>query len=81
MDIQNNTNKETAIQNKQQFKSSQEIIEEIIKIFADNIISISDAKYILTETSKQLCRQPVVVVIGEDVKKIYGMRNRGIIKS
>ena len=73
-------NKETAIQNEQQFKSTQEIIEEIIKIFVDNIISISDAKDILEETSKRLCKQPVIV-IGEDVKKIYGMRNRGIIKA
>ena len=73
-------NKETAIQNEQQFKSTQEIIEEIIKIFADNIISISDAKDILEETSKRLCKQPVII-IGEDVKKIYGMRNRGIIKA
>ena len=73
-------NKETAIQNEQQFKSTQEIIEEIIKIFADNIISISDAKDILEETSKRLCKQPVII-IGEDVKKICGMRNRGIIKA
>lgn len=61
-------NKETAIQNEQQFKTTQEIIEEIIKIFADNIISISDAKGILEETSKRLCKQPVIV-IGEDVQK------------
>ena len=73
-------NKETAIPDEQQFKSTQEIIEEIIKLFADNIISISDAKDILEETSKRLCKQPVVV-IDEDVKKIYGMRNRGIIKA
>ena len=75
-----NQNKETAIQNEQQFKTTHEIIEEIIKIFADNIISISDAKDILEETSKRLCKQPVVV-IDEDVKNIYRMRNRGIIKA
>jgi len=75
-----NQNKETAIQNEQQFKTTLEIIEEIIKIFADNVISISDAKDILEETSKRLCKQPVVVV-GEDVKKIYRMRNRGTIKA
>lgn len=77
MDIQN---KETAIQDEQQFKSTKELIEEIIRLFADNIISISDANFILEETSKKLCMQPVTV-IGEDVKKIYAMRNRGIIKS
>lgn len=77
MDIQN---KETAIQNEQQFKSTKELIEEIIRLFADNIISISDANFILEEISKKICMQPVTV-IGEDVKKIYAMRNRGIIKS
>ena len=75
-----NRDKETATQNEQQFKTTQEIIDEIIKLFAENIISISDAKDILEETSKRLCKQPVVV-IGEDVKKIYGMRNRGILKA
>lgn len=74
------TNKETAIQNGQQFKTTQEIIDDIIKIFADNIIPISDAEYILNETSKKLYKQPVTV-IGEDVKKIYAMRNRGKIKA
>jgi hypothetical protein len=80
MNTKNNIYDKTAIQNEQQFKTTQEIIDEIIKIFADNIISISDANYILEETSKKLCMQPVTV-IGEDVKKIYGMRNRGIIKA
>lgn len=77
MDIQS---KETAIQDERQFKSTKELIEEIIRLFADNIISISDANFILEETSKKLCMQPVTV-IGDDVKKIYAMRNRGIIKS
>ncbi|KAI4445143.1 hypothetical protein C823_007650 [Eubacterium plexicaudatum ASF492] len=80
MDIQNITNKETATQNEQQFKSTKELIEEIIRLFADNIISISDANYILEETSKKLCMQPVTDV-EEDIKKIYALRNRGIIKS
>ena len=75
-----NRDKETAIQDERQLKTTQEIIDEIIKLFAENIISISDAKDILEETSKRLCKQPVVV-IGEDVKKIYGMRNRGILKA
>lgn len=77
MDIQS---KETTIQDERQFKSTKELIEEIIRLFADNIISISDANFILEETSKKLCMQPVTV-IGDDVKKIYAMRNRGIIKS
>lgn len=76
MNIQNN---ETAIQNEKQLKSSKEIIDEIIKILADNIIPISHAKYILKETSKKLCDQPVV--INENAKLIYQKRNRGIIKN
>lgn len=72
-------NKKSTIQNEQQLKSRKEIIDEIIKIFADNIISLSDANYILEETSKELCKQPVVTV-GEDIKNIYRMRNKGIIK-
>lgn len=71
--------KEAAVCNGQQLKSSNEIIEQIIKMFAENVISISDANYILDEVSKRLCEQPVVV-ISEDIKKIYKMRNRGIIK-
>lgn len=80
MNIQNNTNNKTAIQNEQQFKSTNEIIDEIIRILAENVISISNANYILEEASKMLYRQPVIV-IGEDVKKIYRMRNKGIIES
>lgn len=76
---QSESKKEAAVCNEQQFKSTKEIIEEIIRLFADNVISISAANYILKETSKKLCMQPVTV-IGEDVKKIYTMRNRGIIK-
>ena len=80
MNIQNNTNNKTIIQNEQQFKSTNEIIDEIIRILAENVISISNANYILEEASKKLYRQPVIV-IGEDVKKIYRMRNKGIIES
>lgn len=80
MNIQNNTNNKTAILSEQQFKSTNEIIDEIIRILAENVMSISDANYILKEVSKRLYKQPVIV-IGEDVKKIYRMRNRGIIKS
>lgn len=80
MNIQNNTNNKTAILSEQQFKSTNEIIDEIIRILAENVMSISDANYILEEASKRLYKQPVIV-IGEDVKKIYRMRNRGIIKS
>lgn len=76
MDIQN---KEAVTQNEQQLKSSDEIIDEIIKLFADNIMSISDANYILDETSKRLFNQPVTV-ISDDVKRIYSMRNKGLIK-
>ena len=79
MDIQNITNKETAIQNEQQLKTKQEIINDIIKIFADNVISISEAHSILHETSKKLKIQPVSTVTN-DVKQIYRMRNTGEIK-
>lgn len=58
MDIQN---KETAIHNKQQSKSKQEIINDIIKILADNNLTITDSKDILYETSKAICRQIVRV--------------------
>lgn len=80
MNIQNIVNKETAIPDEQQFKSSIEIIDDIIKILADNFIPISHAKYILNETLKELYKQPVVV-IGKEIKQIYQMRNKGIIKS
>lgn len=51
--------KETAIQNEQQLKSKQEIIDEIIKILANNNLTITDSKYILYETTKVICRQKV----------------------
>lgn len=58
MDIQN---KETAIRNEQQSKSKQEIIDDIIKILANNNLTITDSKDILYETSKIICRQIVKV--------------------
>lgn len=75
MNIQN---KKTAICNKQQFKSKQEIIENIIQIFADNIRSISDAKIILNEVIDELDKQPVMI-INKNIKQTYSMRNRGLI--
>ena len=51
--------KETAIQNEQQLKSKQEIIDEIIKILANNNLTITDSKYIFYETTKVICRQKV----------------------
>lgn len=79
MDIPNITNKETAEQNEQQFKTRKEIIDDIIKIFADNVISISEAGSILQVTSKKLKMQPVSTITN-DVKQIYKMRNTGEIK-
>lgn len=53
--------KETAIHTEQQLKSKQEIIDEIIKILANNNLTISDSKDILYETSKTICDQTVRV--------------------
>lgn len=72
-------NKETAIQNEQQFKTTNEIINNIIELFANNIISISDAQYILNQVSETLYKQPVVI-ISENIKQIFRMRNTGEIK-
>ena len=58
MNIQN---KETAIQNEQQSKSKQKIINDIIKILANNNLSITDSKNVLYETSKVICSQIVRV--------------------
>ena len=74
-----NQNKETAIRSEQQFDTTQRIIDNIIKIFSDNILSISDAEYILHETSKKLHKQPVII-IDDQIKHIYKMRNMGEIK-
>lgn len=55
-----NKEKETAIQNGQQLKSKQEIIDNIIKILASNNLTITDSKDILHETSKVICKQKVI---------------------
>lgn len=57
----NEIQKETAIRNEQQPKTKQEIIKDIIKILADNNLTIVDSKDILYETSKAICRQIVKV--------------------
>lgn len=53
--------KETAIHTEHQLKSKQEIIDEIIKILANNNLTISDSKDILYETSKTICDQIISV--------------------
>lgn len=53
--------KETAIHNEQQPKSKETIINDIIKILADNNLTIMNSKDILYETSKVICRQVVKV--------------------
>lgn len=55
----NDQNKETAIQNEQQSKTKQEIINDVIDILAANKLTITDAKDILYATSKELSRQKV----------------------
>lgn len=57
--MDNLNNKETAIQNEQQLKTKQEIIDDIINVLADNNLTITDAKEILYETSKVICKQTV----------------------
>lgn len=79
MDIQSNTNNKTATSDEQQFKSTKEIINNIIEIFANNILSISDAEYILKQVSEELYKQPVTI-IDDHIKQIYKMRNTGKIK-
>lgn len=61
MDIQNTTNNKTETQNEQQFKVKKEIINDIIKILADNNLTITDSKDILYETTKTICKQIVKV--------------------
>lgn len=53
--------KETAIHNEQQLKSKQEIIDDIIKILANNNLTIEDSKDILYETYKTICKQKVML--------------------
>lgn len=61
MNIQNNTQKGTAIHNEQQSKSKKEIIDDIIRILANNNLTITDSKDILYETYKVICSQIVKV--------------------
>lgn len=53
--------KETVIQNEQQLKTKQEIINDIIEMLANNNLTITDSKDILYETSKMICKQIVRV--------------------
>lgn len=55
----NELQKETAIQNEQQQKSNKEIVDNIIKILAENNLTITDAREILQITSKRLGKQTV----------------------
>lgn len=56
----NTQNKESATQNEQQqINTKQEIINDIIKILAENNLTIADSKDILHETSKEICNQTV----------------------
>lgn len=59
----NKLSKETAIHNNQQSKTKQEIINDIIKILADNNLTVTDSKDILYETSKAIGRQVVTLPI------------------
>lgn len=59
MDIPNNKDNKTATHGEQQPKTKQEIVEDIIKILADNNLSIMDSRDILHATSKTICKQAV----------------------
>lgn len=55
----NELQKETAIQNEQQQKSNEEIVDKIIALLADNNLTITDAREILQIASKKLGKQIV----------------------
>lgn len=55
------THEKTATSDEQQFKSKKLIMNDIIKILADNNLTITDSKDILHETSKVICEQVVKV--------------------
>lgn len=57
----NEIQKETAIRNEQQPKTKEAIINDIIKILADNNLSIMDSRDILHATSKIICKQTVKI--------------------
>jgi len=61
MDIQSNTNNKTATSDEQQFKTKELIINDIIKILADNNLTITESKNTLYETSKVICEQVIRV--------------------
>lgn len=52
--------KDTAIQNERQY-SKKEIIDDIIKILANNKLSITEAREILKNASKKIGNQMVIV--------------------
>lgn len=58
MNIQNKE-KAAAQSKQQQINTKQEIINDIIKILAENNLTITDSKDILHETSKKICNQTV----------------------
>lgn len=58
----NEKQKETAIQNEQQL-NKKDIINDIIKILANNNLSVSNAREILRITSKKLGEQRITVSI------------------
>lgn len=53
--------KETAIQDEQQLKSKQDIINEIIKIISENNLTVNEARKILQFASHKLGNQQVTV--------------------
>lgn len=57
----NEIQKETAIRNEEQPKTKEAIINDIIKILADNNLSIMDSRDILHATSKTICKQTVKI--------------------
>lgn len=61
MNIQNDTKNKTVIQDERQSKSKQKIINDIIKILAENNLTITDSMDILHATSKTIYKQTVRV--------------------
>lgn len=60
MNIQNDIARKTVTQNEQQPKNKETIINAIIKILADNNLTIMDSNDILYETSKIIYKQVVI---------------------
>lgn len=59
MNIQINKNNKTATQNKRQLKTKETITNDIIKILADNNLSIMDLREIIHTASKAICKQKI----------------------